>query len=189
MPIITLQKDEPMSRRHRVVRTVAACGAAFALSSITACGNFFGPDNCYVLPAPSAPASAVATAVAPQVGGTPDSPVAAAAAITGVYQAFFDPATPTEDRMALVERGTDFDTEIAGMAGHIRTALTTVAVTDVVVLDAAHAELRFTLNISGNPVVSDQIGHAVREPNGWKIAATTMCGLVTISGGVSPACA
>ncbi len=192
-PIITLQKDEPMSRRRRVARTAAACGIALSLSAITGCGNFFGPDNCYVLPTTEAPATEVAAnpgAANPQAGvATSDSPAAAAAAITGVYHAFFAPATATADRMALVERGTDFETEIAGMANHIRTALTTVEIADVVVLDPAHAELRFTLHISGNPVVSNQIGHAVRETDGWKISATTMCGLVAISGGMSQACA
>lgn len=164
------------------------------MSAVTGCGNFFGPDNCYVLPTTEAPATEVAAgnpgAAAPQPGAvTSDSPAAAAAAITGVYQAFFAPATSTEDRMALVERGTDFETEISGMANHIRTALTTVEIADVTVLDPAHAELRFTLNISGNPVVHNQVGHAVRESNGWKISATTMCGLVAISGGMSQACA
>ncbi|WP_280426255.1 hypothetical protein [Nocardia carnea] len=183
-----------MSRRHRVARTAAACGVALSLSAITACGNFFGPENCYVLPTTEAPATEVAAgspgAANPGAGvATSDSPAVAAAAITGVYEAFFAPATATEDRMALVERGTDFETEISGMANHIRTALTTIEVADVVVLDPAHAELRFTLNISGNPVVSNQIGHAVREANGWKISATTMCGLVAISGGMSQACA
>ncbi|NKY57617.1 hypothetical protein [Nocardia flavorosea] len=177
-----------MSRRHRVARTAAACGVALALSAVTGCGNFFGPDNCYVLPATEAPATEVAAANPGAGVAVSDSP-AAAAAITGVYQAFFAPATATEDRMALVERGTDFETEIAGMANHIRTALTTVEIADVTVLDPTHAELRFTLSISGNPVVTNQIGHAVRESDGWKISATTMCGLVAISGGMSQACA
>lgn len=180
-----------MSRRHRVARTAAACGVALALSAITGCGNFFGPDNCYVLPTTEAPAADGVTGAAnpPVHNPIADSPAAAAASITGVYQAFFAPATSTADRIALVERGAEFEAEISGMANHIRTALTTIEITDVVVLDAAHAELRFTLNISGNPVVSKQLGHAVREPDGWKIAATTMCGLVAISGGTSQACA
>ncbi|MFI5720391.1 hypothetical protein [Nocardia sp. NPDC051750] len=179
-----------MSRRHRVARTVAACGVAFSLSAITGCGNFFGPDNCYVLPTTEAPATEVAAGAANPEGNsaTPDSPVAAAAAITGVYQAFFAPATPTSDRLALVERGPDFEAEISGMANHIRTALTTIEIAEVVLLDRINAELRFTLNISGNPVVSNQLGHAVKESDGWKIAATTMCGLVAISGGTSQAC-
>ncbi len=162
-----------------------------SLSAITGCGNFFGPDNCYVLPSTEASATDVAAGAAkPGVNvAVPDSPAAAAASITGVYQAFFAAATSTGDRIALVERGDDFETEISGMVNHIRTALTTVEIAEVVVLDATHAELRFTVNISGNPVVSNQLGHAVREADGWKIAATTMCGLVAISGGVSQACA
>ncbi|MEU1983003.1 hypothetical protein [Nocardia sp. NPDC019395] len=184
-----------MSRRHRVARTAAACGVALSLSAITGCGDFLGPDNCYVLPTTQAPAGDVAIdapgAVANQDAGgaTPDSPIVAAASITGVYQAFFAPATPTVDRMALVERGSDFEAEISGMANHIRTALTTIEIADVALLDRLNAELRFTLNISGNAVVTDQVGHAIKESDGWKIAATTMCGLVAISGGTSRACA
>jgi hypothetical protein len=64
-----------------------------------------------------------------------------------------------------------------------------VEITDVVLGRPGKAELRFTLSISGSPVVDGQVGHAVREADGWKIAATTMCGLVAISGGVSQACA
>lgn len=190
---ITLQKDESMSRRHRIARIAAAGGVALALTAATGCGNFFGPDNCYVLPAAENPAdaagkSATAAGSAPGVA-VADSPAAANAAIMGVYEAFFAPATSTADRLALVERGSEFEAEISGMANHIRTALTTVEVTDVVLAQPGKAELRFTLNISGNPVVNGQVGHAVREADGWKIAAATMCGLVAISGGVSQACA
>lgn len=180
-----------MSRRRRVARTAAACGVALSLSAITGCGNFFGPDNCYVLPTTETPKEVAAAAPQAPGGGVAvsDSPAAAAAAISGVYDTFFAPATSTADRIALVERGEDFETEIGGMVNHIRTALTTVQISDVTLLDSSSAELRFTLNISGNPVVSNQVGHAVREPDGWKIAATTMCGLVAISGGTSQACA
>ncbi|WP_058853543.1 hypothetical protein [Nocardia jinanensis] len=179
-----------MSRRHRVARIAAAGGVALALTAATGCGNFFGPDNCYVLPTAenSAEKSATAAGAAPGVA-VADSPAAANAAIMGVYEAFFAPATSTADRVSLVERGSEFETEIAGMANHIRTALTTVDVTEVVLAQPGKAELRFTLNISGNPVVNGQVGHAVREADGWKIAASTMCGLVAISGGVSQACA
>ncbi|MGW5384390.1 hypothetical protein [Nocardia sp. NPDC003963] len=180
-----------MSRRHRVARLAAAGGVALALSAVTGCGNFFGPDNCYVLPASGNPGDAAekSATAAGSIPAVADSPVAATAAIMGVYEAFFAPATSTADRIALVERGSEFETEISGMANHIRTALTTVDVTDVVLARSGQAELRFTLNISGNPVVSGQVGHAVREADGWKIAASTMCGLVAISGGVSQACA
>lgn len=182
-----------MSRRHRVARIAAAGGVALVLTAATGCGNFFGPDNCYVLPSAETPVgagekSATAAGSAPGVA-VADSPAATNAAIMGVYEAFFAPATSTEDRIALVENGREFETEISGMANHIRTALTTVDVTDVVLIQPGQAQLRFTLNISGNPVVNGQTGHAVREADGWKIAASTMCGLVAISGGVSQACA
>ncbi|WP_328392746.1 hypothetical protein [Nocardia sp. NBC_00416] len=183
-----------MSRRCRVARIAAAGGIAVALTAITGCGNFFGPDNCYVLPTPGATPGATVENDAAPVGAeagvaSTDSPIAASAAIMGVYEAFFDPATSTSDRVALVERGAEFEAEISGMANHIRTALTTVEVADVVLTEPGEAELRFTLNISGNTVVDGQLGHAVREADGWKIAASTMCGLVAISGGVSQACA
>ncbi|WP_459545578.1 hypothetical protein [Nocardia sp. X0981] len=177
-----------MLRRRRAARCAAAGGIALALTAITGCGNFFGPDNCYVLPTTAAPAAAVVEETAAPAAAGADSPAAASAAITGVYEAFFDPGTSTADRIALVERGDEFETEISGMVNHIRTALTTVEIADVTLLGPERAELRFTLQISGNPVVSDQLGHAVREPEGWKIAASTMCGLVAISGGTSQAC-
>ncbi|WP_232330702.1 hypothetical protein [Nocardia fusca] len=179
-----------MSRRHRVARIAAAGGIALALTAATGCGNFLGPDNCYVLPAAETPGAGEKSATAADAGvAVADSPAAANAAIVGAYTTFFAPATSTADRIALVERGADFETEISGMANHIRTALTTVEITDVVPAQPGKAELRFTLSISGSPVVDGQVGHAVREADGWKIAATTMCGLVAISGGVSQACA
>ncbi|WP_157105940.1 hypothetical protein [Nocardia sienata] len=180
-----------MSRRHRIARIAAAGGVALALTAATGCGKFFGPDNCYVLPAAETPgAEKSATAAGSDTGvAVTESPAAASAAIVGAYTTFFAPATSTADRIALVEHGADFETEISGMANHIRTALTTVEVTNVVLAQPGKADLRFTLSISGSPVVDGQTGHAVREADGWKIAASTMCGLVAISGGVSQACA
>lgn len=192
MRFITLQKDESMSRRHRVARIAAAGGVALALTAVTGCGNFFGPDNCYVLPSAETAGAGEksATAAGSDTGvAATESPAAASAAIVGAYTTFFAPATSTADRIALVERGTEFETEISGMANHIRTALTTVEVTNVILAQPGKAELRFTLSISGSPVVDGQVGHAVREADGWKIASATMCGLVAISGGVSQACA
>ncbi|MET8798740.1 hypothetical protein ABZV91_20255 [Nocardia sp. NPDC004568] len=180
-----------MSRRHRVARIAAAGGVALALTAAIGCGNFFGPDNCYVLPSADTAGEKSATAAGTDAGAAAvtESPAATSAAIVGAYTTFFAPATSTADRLALVERGADFETEISGMANHIRTALTTVEVTDVVLAQPGKAELRFTLSISGSAVVDGQVGHAVREADGWKIAASTMCGLVAISGGVSQACA
>lgn len=109
-------------------------------------------------------------------------------AVTDSYVTFFSGQSSAATRVELIEQGAQFQPVLEATAGDPRALTTSVTVAGVKLTDAEHADVTYTMLISGNPVFVDQTGQAVKEGGQWKVAAATFCALIALQGGAPALC-
>jgi hypothetical protein len=161
------------SHRHfsHLVGTVALAGIAVLA---TACGGT-SPSTSNTTSAPPATSSAPA----PSGSASPGS-AATVTAITTNWEAFFNAKTPDNQRVALLQDGSQFASIIHSQSGSGLAALATAKVTHVTVNSPTMATVSYEILISGTPELKNQTGTAVYQNGVWKVGVASFCGLLTI---------
>ncbi|WP_370153509.1 hypothetical protein [Streptacidiphilus sp. EB129] len=106
------------------------------------------------------------------------------------YAKFFDPATPGDTKVGLLQNGAMLQPVIAGFNGNPLAAKATVTVLTVTFTSATTADVTFNLCESGTPALPGAAGKAVLETGTWKVADATLCTLVAMNNGgtAAPGC-
>lgn len=185
----------------------AAVGAAILLLA-TACGSSGSKASSSSTPTPAATTAAPTTAapttaaasasgaapvacgtgIAPKVSGTGPSDTASAATMVAIsYQKFFDPATPAAEKVGLLQNGTSFVPVMQSFAKNPLAATATATVLTVSFTSATAADVTYNLCVGGNPALPGSAGKSVLVGSVWQIADATLCNLVKLSGGTTPA--
>lgn len=159
-------------------RTLFACLCATAVAVV---GSGCGDDSTSTADPTTTSASAKTTAAVADAATTK--------AISDAYTTFFSGQTPAASRVGLIENGSQFQPVLEASASDPRGLTTSVTVAGVKLTDADHADVTYTMLISGNPVFADQTGQAVKENGQWKVAAVTFCALLALQGGAPAICA
>ncbi|MFB7517003.1 hypothetical protein [Streptomyces sp. NPDC056144] len=118
----------------------------------------------------------------PPDGDEPDDPDAAKAEITKNWTAFFDPKTPTSERVKLLENGPEMEEVLTAFAGNENAAKTSAEVTEVDFTSDKDADVTYDLLVNGAPALPDSEGTSVLQNDTWKVSVKTLCGLVELSG-------
>lgn len=161
-------------------RAMAACGfVAVVAATVTGCSNDDNSSD-----AKSTTAETTTTTAAAQAAGAADE--ATTKAITDTYVTFFNGQTPPATRAGLVQNGAAFQPMLEGMVNNPQAMGTTATVAGVKKTDANNADVTWTLNLNGAPVLPDQTGQAINEGGTWKVSAATFCALLAIQGGGGP---
>ncbi|MGX1809078.1 hypothetical protein ACWIGI_25435 [Nocardia sp. NPDC055321] len=156
--------------------SAAALGVLLAAAALTGCGS---DDDSTATTTTAAVTTTAAAAKADE---------ATTKAITDAFTTFFNAKTPTEQRIATVEKGQEFAAVLQAAAANPQASGTSATVSAVKVVDATHADVTYTLLLNGTPALPDQAGNAVKEGDKWKVATITFCALLAIQGGTSTAC-
>jgi hypothetical protein len=152
---------------------VAACSSSSPASS---------PAPSSSAPASSAPASSASPAASASASGS----AAAAALITANWEKFFNANTPTSQRVALLQNGSQFAAAISSLS-HLVSGLG-ATVTSVTVTSPTTATVKYNLTASGSSLLSGQTGKAVYVNGTWKVGDASLCGLLKlVPGGSTPA--
>ncbi len=121
----------------------------------------------------------------PQGGTPPDDAEAAETAIRAAFVQLFDNGPERHDEpLAAVQDGAAF----AGVLEHIRVrfpveaATTRVVLGQVAFLDGVRAAVQFELVRIGSFRLGPQVGYAVRERDGWKVARDTYTRVIGMAG-------
>jgi hypothetical protein len=121
----------------------------------------------------------------PQGGTPPEDAEAAETAIRAAFVQLFDNGPERHDEpLAAVQDGAAF----AGVLEQIRerfpveAATTRVALGQVVFLDGVRAAVQFELLRKGSFSLGPQVGYAVRERDGWKVARDTYTRVIGMAG-------
>lgn len=162
--------------RNRNLATFATTGlAGLALAlAVTACGGSSGGSG----------------ASAPSGGGSSSAPAAGGTALSQIktnWEAFFNPKTPLARREALVQNGQLFAGIMKAQAGSGLASSVTAQVSKVHVVSDSQAKVTYTILVSGNPMLRNQNGVAVKEGGVWKVGDASFCGLLALQNGGSTA--
>ena len=161
-------------------RALAACGfAAIVAATVTGCSDDEGSSDATTTTAASASEETTAAQAAAGDEATNKE-------ISDAFVNFFNGQNPPQQRAALVENGATFAPMLEGMKANPRASGTSATVTGVKTVDANNADVTWTLNLNGAPVMPDQTGQAINDGGTWKVSAATFCALLAIQGGGGP---
>jgi hypothetical protein len=164
----------PLVARRIILTPALAVALALAVAACSSSSSSSGSSApASSAPASSAPASSLNTA-------------AAVAEITANWEKFFNSSTPTSERVALLQNGSEFAGAIGSLTGLVSGL--EAKVTAVTVNSATTATVTYNLTAGGSPLLSGQTGTAVYENGVWKVADASLCGLLKlVPGGSTPA--
>ncbi|MFF8291636.1 hypothetical protein ACF068_20725 [Streptomyces sp. NPDC016309] len=152
---------------------LAAMAALVLLPVVAGCGD---DDN-----GGGTQQSATPTATATQGQDQPADPAAARQEIQKNWVAFFDPATPVEQKTKLLENGDRMRPVLEAFAGNPQAAQTSAKVKGITFTSATQAEVTYDLLVGGTPALPDSKGSSVHQQDTWKVSAKTLCALVKLS--------
>lgn len=162
-----------VQRPGRAGQRLVAGAAVAAAITLAACGG-----GGQARPSPSA---------TPSVSGTPAPAggAAAQAAVTAVWQEFFNARTPTQRRVVLLQNGQAVAQALATQARLPVAASATAKVSKVVLVSPTTARVTYTILSSGNPLLTNQSGVAVYTGGRWKVGMASFCRLLVLEYGGS----
>jgi hypothetical protein len=191
--------------RTRTVLLRAGTAAAVLLLAV-ACSSSGGSGSGSTSTSPSATTGAASGAPGSPTGGAtgtaaaacgssvpltvtgsgPSDVQAAGKAVAANYDTFFDPATSDTAKVALLQNGVAFTPVLMAFGKDPQAAQTTVGVTKVDFTGATTADVTYNVCLSGAVALPNSAGKSVNEGGVWKVADTTLCGLLQLKAGSSP---
>jgi ABC-type glycerol-3-phosphate transport system substrate-binding protein len=121
-------------------------------------------------------------------GGGSKSGEDATAQIKSAYEQFFSSDTSLSTRVALLQNGPRFKSVISALASNPLASDTSATVSSVKLEGADQAKVVFTVNVSGNPLLENKTGTAVRTGGKWKVGYASLCKLIALEGSPPAAC-
>ncbi|MEV8546313.1 hypothetical protein [Streptomyces sp. NPDC051572] len=165
------------TRRGRGTTAAAALvlvlGPALAACSDDSGGGSSAPPT----PSVEQPTSAPATA--------PADPAAATTQIKANWKKFFDPASSSADKQAVLENGDKMGPVLKAFSGDKRGGQVQAAVQKVAFTSATQATVTYSLTLNGATALPNASGTTVEQDGTWKVSVNTLCALVALSGDAS----
>jgi hypothetical protein len=180
-------------RFHPVARRIfiaPAAGLALA-AAITACSSSSGSSSSSTTPTAAATSAASSPAASSTPAGSSSPGTGSAATVATIkknWETFFNGKTPAATKVSLVQNGQKFASVINSMAGSSLAQTASASVKSVTVTSPTQATVKYSILVSGTPVLQGQTGTAVYENGTWKVGTGSFCALLTLqNGGKAPA--
>ena len=107
--------------------------------------------------------------------------------IKAAYTGFFTTKTSLADHVALMEDGAKFKPVIESFLSNPLATGVSATVSSVTMQGADKAKVVYSVKVAGISL-ANQTGYAVRQDGKWKVADSTLCGLVSLAGPTPAAC-
>ena len=172
--------------------TTMSVVALAAVAMLAGCGSSKKAADTTTPPPTSAAAATSAAASTPagtDASGTP-ADAATTAAVTTVFEGFFDPATPQATKLTYLEDADKLTSLIATLNANPSSKQTSAKVKSVLLVDATHATVIYDLSSAGAVVLPGSHGKAVKVGGKWKVSKDTFCALASlaVTNGQLPGC-
>ena len=177
---MVLGSDLRRTNTRRGRGTSAAAALVLVLGpALVACSDDSGGGGSAPPPTPSVeqPTSAPATA--------PADPAAATTQIKANWKTFFDPASSSQDKQAVLENGEQMGPVLKAFSGDKRGGQVQAVVQKVEFTSATKATVTYSLTLNGATALPNASGTAVQQGGTWKVSVNTLCALVALSGDAS----
>jgi len=150
-------------------------------------GTSTSPTTSAAAPSSTPASSAASSPAAVTASGSP-ADAATVAAVTTAYATFFKATNTLAQTEAVLQNGTKLAAALAAQAKNPTAKTLSATVTSVALVNPNVANVIFTLNSNGQPLLKNTPGLAVKQDGVWKLAAQTFCGLAAAAGPAPAAC-
>ncbi|MEE1835875.1 hypothetical protein [Streptomyces sp. SP17KL33] len=165
---------------------MAAALVLLLAPALAACSDDSGGGGDSPPPTPSVERTTSEPAEETTSASAPADTAAAEQEIKKNWKAFFDPATSTEEKQAVLENGDEMGPVLAAFSGDERGGQVEAEVRKIEFTSATGADVTYTLLLEGATALPDAAGTAVEQDGTWKVSVKTLCGLVALSGNATP---
>ncbi|HUC58087.1 MAG TPA: hypothetical protein VMA95_11850 [Streptosporangiaceae bacterium] len=114
--------------------------------------------------------------------GEPTAGASATSAIEANWAKFFSAKTPVDQRVALLQNGSQFESIIQSQEGSPLASQASAKVTHVTLTGTSQASVSYDILLKGKTALGGQTGEAVYQDGVWKVGDTSFCGLLTLEG-------
>jgi hypothetical protein len=104
------------------------------------------------------------------------------------WNAFFKASTSLKNREGILQNGASFAQPIQTEFNAFSTEDSAASVSSIVFTTKTAANVVYTIDLGGQPVLKDQTGQALLINNVWKVSDSTLCQLLTLAGTKATAC-
>jgi hypothetical protein len=165
-----------------VLLLLASCGGQASTTTTAALSTTLAPSTT-VAPATTASSAASSTTAAPGSSASGTAPAGAEATIKANWEKFFDAKTPQSERVGLLQDGTQHQQELDQQAANPLAQTATATATSVTISSPTTADVIYTINVGGQPVLSNQKGQAIFQDNVWKVSWQSFQALIALENG------
>jgi len=167
-------------------REAGVIPAALLLSVGLALAGCSSGSSSSSTPTPPSGSSSSSSSAPPSGGSSePASGNGAIAAIKTNWAKFFSAKTPTAQRIALLQNGSQFSSVINAQANSPLALAASAKVNNVSLTGTTQAAVSYGLFLSGKSALAGQTGVAVYQDGVWKVGETSFCGLLKLEAGGS----
>ena len=103
------------------------------------------------------------------------------------WETFFSGATPASKKERLLQNGQRY-AKVLRQQSSTPVAKRTSAHVSMVAVHGHRAAVRYSLLVSGQPMLANQTGMAVESGGTWKVSEKSFCALLRVRGSAPPAC-
>ena len=103
------------------------------------------------------------------------------------WETFFDPKTTIADKEKYLQNGQALAPLLSGFAADPRVGQVSATVSNVTFTSPTTATVTYALSLQGTVVEPNATGKAVLQDGTWKVADSTLCGLVALTGNTQAA--
>ncbi|WP_405838566.1 hypothetical protein [Streptomyces sp. NBC_01518] len=178
---MVLGSDLRRRNTRRVRGTVVTAAMVLVLGPVlAACSDDSGGGSDSASPpTPSVEQTTSAPATAPA------DPAAATTRIKANWKKFFDPASSSADKQAVLENGDKMGPVLKAFSGDKRGGQVQALVQKVEFTSATQATVTYSLTLNGATALPNASGTSVQQGGTWKVSVNTLCALVALSGDAS----
>jgi hypothetical protein len=109
------------------------------------------------------------------------------------WKTFFAASTSLQGREQVLQNGSQFtqpiQTEFAALGSSaVSSESPSVAINNVSLINSTSANVIYTIDLNGQPVLNNEKGEALLVNNNWKVSDATLCQLLSLDGDKPSVC-
>jgi uncharacterized membrane protein YeiB len=119
---------------------------------------------------------------------SPSQQTAAKQQIETNWKEFFAASTTLQGRENLLQNGSEFSQLIQGEFTELASQASSAIIASISFTNKTSANVEYTVDLNGQPVLSNEKGEALLTGSSWKVSDSTLCYLIGLSGSKPAVC-
>ncbi|MGH7234277.1 MAG: hypothetical protein ACREF7_02425 [Candidatus Saccharimonadales bacterium] len=109
-------------------------------------------------------------------------------AATANFKKFFTISTSMSERQSLLQNGAQFAQSMNAEFAQLNNESPSVSINQSSLTNSTTVKVTYTIDLNGQPVLSNQSGEVLKINGVWKVSDATLCTLLSLGGSAPAAC-